>query len=311
MKKVSNKNYKPLIDAVIEGWYREKVDKLLERFEKDNITLDYTIKNIQALNKESNKDGSYAFNKIVEKVKAKKYPKDVEEKIIEEFKHAFLAEFYEEKKSLQAKEEEEKLNEHRKKIEKIKPYLDGIEHILDWAYSDFTKEELETIGNTIASIPTDIQKELVEIVDFRYFTNPSNEVVTYALEKGLVSLNWLTPKQRSKEIDMIAAKTGRIYDIKELKLSKEVILTFIENNPEKIVTNIDAKNWNTKNLTIYDLNKKELESYKKGLENLKKKQEEEQIELVKKDYRNIETIANPSQIIRNYAIASFRRKWER
>ena len=42
-----------------------------------------------------------------------------------------------------------------------------------------------------------------------------------------------------------------------------------------------------------------------------KKEEEKQIELVKKDPREIYKIENPSTLVRNYAINAFRRKWER
>ena len=308
MKKVSNKNYKPLIDAVIEGWYREKVDEILERFEKDNITLDYTIKNIQALNKEDNKDGSYAFNKIVEKVKAKKYPKDVEEQIIEEFKHAFLAEFYVKKEEKEEKRKERQRNKFLKQREQLTRYVD--KHIFEWAYSDFEDEDLKAIGNEIASAPIEIQKQLIDLGHFRYFTKPSEEIITYALENGDILLDSI--KNRNKNIDLIAAKLGAIAHIKEIKdLSEEAKLVFIENNPDEIITKITAENFNTKELTIYDLNKKELEAYNKGIEARNKKEKEKQIELVKKDPREIYKIKNPSKAIRNYAIEAFTKQWER
>ncbi len=79
-------------------------------------------------------------------------------------------------------------------------------------------------------------------------------------------------KNRNKNIDLIAAKLGAIANIKEIKdLSKEAKLAFIENNPNEIITEINAKNFNTKELTIYDLNKEELEAYNKGLQVQKEK----------------------------------------
>ena len=86
-------------------------------------------------------------------------------------------------------------------------------------------------------------------------------------------------------------------------------MVFIENNPDKIITEITTENFNTKDLTIYDLNKKELEAYKKGLEEQKKKQEQEQIKLVEKDPRKIYEIKNPSTLVKNYAINTFIRQW--
>lgn len=310
MKKASNKNYKPLIDAVIEGWYREKVNEILERFEKDNITLDYTIKNIQALNKEDNKDGSYAFNKIVEKVKAKKFPKDVENQIIEEFKHAFLTEFYKKEEKKKEKKEDKQENKRLEQKQQIIQYVD--KHIFEWAYSDFENEDLEAIGNQIASAPIEIQKLIIDFDQFRYFTKTSDEIVEYALKTKNTPLDWLKPEQRNKNINLIAAKLGLIYDIKGIKgLSKEAKLAFIENNPEKIITKITAENFNTKELTIYDLNKEELNAYNKGMEARNKKEEEKQIELVKKDPRAIYKIKNPSTLVKNYAINAFNRQWGR
>ena len=310
MKKTSNGNYKPLIDAVIDGWYRKKVDEILERFEKDNITLDYTIKNIQALNKEDNKDGSYAFNKIVEKVKARKYPKDIENQIIEEFKHAFLTEFYKKEEEKKEKQEDRQRNKHLEQKQQITQYVD--EHIFEWAYSDFENKDLEAIGNQIASAPIEIQKLIVDFGQFRYFTKTSDEIVEYALKTQKTPLDWLKPEQRNKNIDLIAAKLGLIYDIKGINgLSKEAKLAFIENNPEKIITKITAENFNTKELTIYDLNKEELNAYNKGIEARNKKEKEKQIELVKKDPRAIYKIKNPSKAIRNYAIEAFTKQWER
>ena len=79
-------------------------------------------------------------------------------------------------------------------------------------------------------------------------------------------------KNRNKNIDLIAAKLGAIANIKEIKdLSKEAKLAFIENNPNEIITEINAKNFNTKELAIYDLNKEELEAYNKGLQVQKEK----------------------------------------
>ena len=42
-----------------------------------------------------------------------------------------------------------------------------------------------------------------------------------------------------------------------------------------------------------------------------KNKEQEQIELVKKDPREIYNIKNPSQLVKNYAINAFRKQWEK
>lgn len=42
-----------------------------------------------------------------------------------------------------------------------------------------------------------------------------------------------------------------------------------------------------------------------------KKLEQKQIEMVKKDPHSIKNMKNPSQLVRNYAISSFRSKYER
>ena len=199
---------------------------------------------------------------------------------------------------------------HLEQKQQIIQYVD--EHIFEWAYSDFENKDLEAIGNQIASAPIEIQKLIVDFGGFRYFTKTSDEIVEYALKTKKTSLNWLKLKQKNKNIDLIAAKLGLIYDIKEIKdLSKEAKLAFIENNPERIITKITAENFNTKELTIYDLNKEELNAYNKGMEVRSKKEEEKQIELVKKDPREIYKIENPSTLVKNYAISAFRRKWER
>lgn len=303
MKKISDKNY-GLLEDVNDGWYKEKVNQVLEKLES-HYTIDSIISNIQYLNKDYKKDGTYALEKVTEKVKARKYPKDVENQIIKEFKHAFLTEFYKKEKG-----EDKQRNKHLEQKQQIIQYVD--EHIFEWAYSDFENKDLEAIGNQIASAPIEIQKLIVDFGEFRYFTKTSDEIVEYALKTKKTSLDWLKPEQRNKNIDLIAAKLGLIYDIKGIKdLSKEAKLAFIENNPERIITKITAENFNTKELTIYDLNKEELNAYNKGMEVRSKKEEEKQIELVKKDPREIYKIENPSTLVKNYAISAFRRKWER
>ena len=92
MKKISDKNYE-LLEALNDGWYKQKVNQVLEKLES-HYTIESIIRDIQYLNKDYKKDGIYALEKVTEKVKARKYPKDVENQIIEEFKHAFLTEFY-------------------------------------------------------------------------------------------------------------------------------------------------------------------------------------------------------------------------
>ena len=312
MKK-SDENYKHfelLKEKLREDLYREKIEKALKNLEGDNNLFEIITIQVRNINKEYNKDGSYPFNKLVEKVKAKKYPKDVEEKLIKEFQHAFLVEFYEKDKEEKEKETQNKNNEYQRKIKLIKKYVD--EDVFKNTYSDWDDNGLDMINAQITSAPIKIQKLFVDLVDFRYFKNPSEEIIIYALETKKISLNWLEPEQRNKNIDLIAAQTGRIYGIKEIKnISKEAKLAFIENNPDKIITEITTENFNTKDLTIYDLNKKELEAYKKGLEGQKKRQEQEQIKLVEKDPRKIYEIKNPSTLVRNYAILSFRKKWER
>ena len=308
MKKISDKNY-GLLEAVKDGWYKEKVNQVLEKLES-HYTVDSIISDIQYLNKDYEKDGTYALEKVTEKVKARKYPKDVENQIIEEFKHAFLTEFYKKEEEKKEMKEDKQRNKHLKQKQQIIQYVD--EHIFEWAYSDFEDKDLEAIGNQIASAPIEIQKLIVDFGEFRYFTKPSDEIVEYALKTKEASLNWLKPEQRNKNIDLFAAKLGLIYDIKGIKgLSKEAKLAFIENNPERIITKITAENFNTKELTIYDLNKEELNAYNKGMEVRSKKEEEKQIKLVKKDPREIYKIKNPSDKIRQLAINEFRRKWER
>ena len=307
MKK-SDENLKLLKEKLQEGLYIEKVENALKNIEGNNNLFEIITITIRNLNKEYNKDGSYPFNKLVEKVKAKKYPKDIEEKLIKEFQHAFLVEFYEKDKEEEKKEIQNQNNEYQRKIKLIKKYVD--EDVFRNTYSDWDDDGLDMINAQITSAPIKIQKLFVDLADFRYFKNPSEEIIIYALETKNISLNWLKPEQRSKKIDLIAAQAGQIYKIKETKnLSKEAKLAFIENNPDKIITEITTENFNTKDLTIYDLNKKELEAYKKGLEGQKKKQEQEQMKLVEKDPRKIYEIKNPSDLVKNYAINTFIRQW--
>ena len=312
MKKISDKNY-GLLEAVKDGWYKEKVSQVLEKLES-HYTIDSIISDIQYLNKDYEKDGTYALEKVTEKVKARKYPKDVENQIIEEFKHAFLTEFYKKEEEKKKKKEDKQRNKHLEQKQQIIQYVD--EHIFEWAYSDFEDKDLEAIGNQIASAPIEIQKLIVDFGEFRYFTKTSDEIVEYALKTQETSLDWLKPEQRNKNIDLIAAKLGLIHDIKGIKgLSKEAKLAFIENNPEKIITKITAENFNTKELTIYDLNKEELNAYNKGMEVRNKKEEEKQIELVKKDPTKVLRLTPISNIVLNQAEASFKKlldykRWE-
>lgn len=61
---------------------------------------------------------------------------------------------------------------------------------------------------------------------------------------------------------------------KEIQTEKTRI-EYIKEHPEKIITDITTENYrNKKELSIYDLNKEELKVYKKAMENLIKKAEE-------------------------------------
>ena len=79
------------MDVVYKNCYIKQVEKIL----KDNNVFDSIVKDIRLLNKKYEQDGSYVFNKFVENLKTKKYPKNIENQIIEEFKHAFLVKVYE------------------------------------------------------------------------------------------------------------------------------------------------------------------------------------------------------------------------
>ncbi len=85
-------------------------------------------------------------------------------------------------------------------------------------------------------------------------------------------------------------KFENINDIKDI--TPNARLLFIYMHPELI------------DLKIEELNDKELKIYNKRME-------EYNINLVKKDYKNIEKISNPSTTVRNIAISEFRKKWER
>lgn len=78
------------MDVVYKNCYIKQVEKIL----KDNNVFDSIVKDIRLLNKKYEQDGSYVFNKFVENLN-KKYPKNIENQIIEEFKHAFLVKVYE------------------------------------------------------------------------------------------------------------------------------------------------------------------------------------------------------------------------
>ncbi|MBR1544542.1 MAG: hypothetical protein IJ638_01200 [Alphaproteobacteria bacterium] len=306
-KEISN-----FIDAYMNSKDKEIYTKLVNGLKNKHgewlFDIETLSHKIQQFNKQYNQDGTFIYEEELKKIKNSKYPKDVIEKLKEELQKIFFSKPEEKEKDKKNK----KSSEYDEKLKKIKPYLKLSELILQWAHSDFESKDLELIGDELSSLPLDIQKLIVDLGHFRYFTHPSMEIIKYALETNNVRLNNLEPSQRTKEIDIIAAKTGNIYDIKEVKnLSKEARLAFIENNPERIITKINIRNWATRDLTIYDLTKEELKAYEHAMEVYKGKQEQKQIDLVRKDYRNIEKIENPSSIVRNYAVQTFRRQWER
>ena len=92
------------MDVVYKNCYREQVEEIL----KDNNVFDSIVKDIRLLNKKYEQDGSYVFNKFVENLKTKKYPKNIEKQIIKELQQAFLVKVYEKNKK------EKSLNEYSK-----------------------------------------------------------------------------------------------------------------------------------------------------------------------------------------------------
>ena len=275
--------------------YQSKIKELLS---KTNLNEETITKKVRELNSQYNQNGYLFYNKRLEELKKHNYPTEIFEKIKTKFQQMYLSEFYE--------NENNTPKETTSQTNNIKDLLsETTKNILYYSISDFDEKELNEIDKEISSYPFETQKELVKNNLFNYFKKPSKELIIYAIKNNYISLNTLSKNQRTEEIDILAATNGSIYNIKSFKdLSTKAKLAYIKNNPQKIITQVDETNWNTLDLTIYDLNKKELEIYKNALE-------EYQINLVKENPNNIKDIKNPSTIVKNYAVSVFRQKYER
>lgn len=275
--------------------YQSKIKELLS---KTNLNEETITKKVRELNSQYNQNGYLFYNKRLEELKKHNYPTEIFEKIKTKFQQMYLSEFYE--------NENNTPKETTSQTNNIKDLLsETTKNILYYSISDFDEKELNEIDKEISSYPFETQKELVKNNLFNYFKKPSKELIIYAIKNNYISLNTLSKNQRTEEIDILAATNGSIYNIKSFKdLSTKARLAYIKNNPQKIITQVDETNWNTLDLTIYDLNKKELEIYKNALE-------EYQINLVKENPNNIKDIKNPSTLVKNYAVSVFRQKYER
>lgn len=275
--------------------YQSKIKELLS---KTNLNEETITKKVRELNSQYNQNGYLFYNKRLEELKKHNYPTEIFEKIKTKFQQMYLSEFYENGNNTP--------KETTSQANNIKDLLsETTKNILYYSISDFDEKELNEIDKEISSYPFETQKELVKNNLFNYFKKPSKELIIYAIKNNYISLNTLSKNQRTEEIDILAATNGSIYNIKSFKdLSTKARLAYIKNNPQKIITQVDETNWNTLDLTIYDLNKKELEIYKNALE-------EYQINLVKENPNNIKDIKNPSTLVKNYAVSVFRQKYER
>ena len=96
-----------------------------------------------------------------------------------------------------------------------------------------------------------------------------------------------------EKLQKLGIENNKFTDMSDIKnITSDARLLFIYTHPELI------------NPKIEKLNDKELKIYNTRIE-------EYNINLVKKDYKNIEKISNPSKIVRDIAISEFRKKWER
>ena len=302
MKKVIN------LDEITEVFKKENYIHQINRLKKSNGEWMYNQeiigKKVKELNKEYDQDGTLVYNEYLRELKSKKYPKDVTEKIANELKKMFLVDFYEKEEE---KAENNNVSERFKIIQNALEQLSLPEDLFFNSIVDYEDNEIKNFSKKLSTLPIETQKLIVDIGEFAWLNlgNPNKEIVKYALSLGQTSLEYLSKNQRTKDVEMVAAQYGQILKGETIKkLSPKTREIFIKNHPEEIISEINKDNWDTKKLTIYDLNKKELKIYKKALE-------QKQIELVKKDPTIIRNLENPSSLVRNYAVLSFRKKWER
>lgn len=159
------------MDVVYKNCYIKQVEKIL----KDNNVFDSIVKDIRLLNKKYEQDGSYVFNKFVENLN-KKYPKNIENQIIEEFKHAFLVKVYE-------KEEKKIENNPERIITKITAENFNTKELTIY---DLNKEELNAYNKEMEVRSKKEEEKQIELVkkdprEIYKIKNPSTLVKNYAI----------------------------------------------------------------------------------------------------------------------------------
>ncbi len=309
MKKVETTNTEIVSDVIIKTFKRQNYLTELKKLQSQNeewfYSTDVVTKRIRELNKEYDQDGTLAYEKMLKILKKRKYPKDVFEKIAEKLKTEIVVEFY--KDEIIKKEKEEKIptkNKHSK-VKEALISLNIDEHLFSHLISEI--DNFPEISKKLTSLSIEVQKYIVDIAGFTWFEygNPNVEILKYALSLGQITLETINKNKRTNEIEMIAAKTGNFSDKNTFKnFSSNLRKIFIQNNPERIISEINEKNWDTKSITRYDLTDEEFKIYEKAIE-------EKQIELIKRDPTLIKNMKNPSQLVRNYAVNAFMRKYSR
>lgn len=294
----------------------------LNREDKYNKEPRYTqlIKELREVMKYYNQYGQDIYEIFVSEINKSNYPAEIKEKLLAEIKNDL---FPQQTKKEPSKEEEE-----------ISEFLSSLgirRDLFTTLYKKnlFTSTECVDYDKAVEkllSIPLDMKKKIMKTYNYDLFLSELysplgspekekevKELYLYALEnniileKSIIKGDLMPLGELRNDLDIQLAIVNNIPNlpIKKLNLLPQAKIEYIKKRPEEIITNITKFNYNQdKKLTIYDLNKEELEIYKKSIE-------EYFLNKVRNNPAFIKEIKNPSKIVQETALAVFKEQYIR
>lgn len=297
-KMLDEKAYKEEIEAL-----KDKNGHLHFRYGKwkPHYRYDILIKELKRIMESYHKDGQDIYEQFVAEINETNYPTEIKEKLLADIKNDLFS------KPSENKEENKKENKKEiKEIENLLTSLNLPKYLFNYGLYDCVnpKEAIEKLS----SLPLDMQKKIVRNYGnvLEFFENPSKELCLYALKNKKARIWSIPEKYRNNDLDIQLAIIEKTSDYsKKIKLLPQARIEYIKKYPEEIITEITKFNYNQEEkLTIYDLNKEELEIYQQSIEKYF-------VNKVKNDPTTIKEIKNPSAVIKETALKAFKEQYTR
>ncbi|MBD5398599.1 hypothetical protein HDR60_03785 [bacterium] len=298
VKMLDEKAYKEEIEAL-----KDKNGHLHFRYGKWKPfhRYDILIKELKRIMERYHKDGQDIYEQFVAEINETNYPTEIKEKLLADIKNDLFS------KPSENKEENKK--ENKKEIKEIENLLTSLhlpKYLFNYGLYDCVNPK-EAIKK-LSPLSLDMQKKIVRNYGnvLEFFENPSKELCLYTIKEKDSHICRIPEKyQNDLDIQLAIIEKTSYFPVKKIKLLPQARIEYIKKYPEEIIREITKFNYNQEErLTIYDLNKEELEIYQQSIEKYF-------VNKVKNDPIYIKEIKNPSAVIKETALKAFKEQYTR